>query len=468
MGKPTAPTPPDPTATARAATGTNVSTAVANAELGNINQVTPQGNLDYSQSGTFQWTDPTTGSSYSIPQFTATQTLTPTDQAAFDQSSQAKLNLASIANLSSAQLQQLLGSGIDLSNLPTGGNADWGLGGVGQAQGSAPDVGSEQTTFGATDPITMDYDQSGALTSRANVENALFQRMQPQNERDLENMRSQLEGQGIKYGSPAYQAAMDNYNRGINDQRLGITAQGGAEQKLQNDIAAQHAGFKNAAEQQQYQQLQGRGQFANAAETGNFQQALTRVQLQNAALAQQEQQQQDRFNAAQSQRAQTIAERYAQFNQPINAITALLSGSQVSNPSLINANTAKIPTTDTASIINNSFTDSLNAYKQESANYNNIVGGLFGSLAGVINKSDVRSKKNIHKMGSVFVPSPQKVAELPIYQYQYKNADPDSATHIGPMAQDVEKHDPGAVLEDSKGTKYIDQRRLMGGLLRAA
>src|SRR4029077_13918231 len=170
-----------------------------------------------------------------------------------------------------------------------------------------------QTTFGATDPITMDYDQSGALTSRANVENALFQRMQPQNERDLENMRSQLEGQGIKYGSPAYQAAMDNYNRGINDQRLGITAQGGAEQKLQNDIAAQHAGFKNAAEQQQYQQLQGRGQFANAAETGNFQQALTRVQLQNAALAQQEQQQLDRFNASQSQRAQTIAERYAAF-----------------------------------------------------------------------------------------------------------------------------------------------------------
>ena len=81
MGKPTAPAPPDPTATARAATGTNVSTAVANAELGNINQVTPQGNLDYSQSGTFNWTDPTTGSSYSIPQFTATQTLTPLGQA---------------------------------------------------------------------------------------------------------------------------------------------------------------------------------------------------------------------------------------------------------------------------------------------------------------------------------------------------------------------------------------------------
>ena len=174
----------------------------------------------------------------------------------------------------------------------------------------------------------------------------------------------------------------------------------------------------------------------------------------------------DRFNASQSQRAQTIAERYAAFNQPINAITALLSGSQVSNPSLINANTAKIPTTDTASIINNSFTDSLNAYKQESANYNNIVGGLFGALAGTI-KSDVRSKENIHKMGSVFVPSQQKVAKLPIYQYSYKD-DPTATRHIGPMAQDVEKHDPGAVLEDSEGTKYIDQRRLMGGLLRAA
>ena len=47
MSKPDAPTPPDPQATAQAQTGTNVSTAVANAYLGHVNQVTPDGALDY-------------------------------------------------------------------------------------------------------------------------------------------------------------------------------------------------------------------------------------------------------------------------------------------------------------------------------------------------------------------------------------------------------------------------------------
>jgi hypothetical protein len=51
--KPDPPTPPNPLDTARAATGTNVSTAVANSFLNNVNQVTPQGALDYSQSGTY-------------------------------------------------------------------------------------------------------------------------------------------------------------------------------------------------------------------------------------------------------------------------------------------------------------------------------------------------------------------------------------------------------------------------------
>ena len=68
------PDPPNPVATAAAQTGTNVATAVANANLGNVNQVTPQGNLTYSNTGNYQWTDPTTGQTYTIPQFTATQT----------------------------------------------------------------------------------------------------------------------------------------------------------------------------------------------------------------------------------------------------------------------------------------------------------------------------------------------------------------------------------------------------------
>lgn len=467
MGKPTAPTPPDPTATARAATGTNVSTAIANAQLGNVNQVTPQGNLDYSQSGTYNFTDPTTGSSYDIPQFTATQTLTPIGQQMLDQTNAAKLNLASIGNMSSGQLQELLSHGIDLSTIPTGGNATWGLGNIGQAQGTIAPSGAPQSTFGDAGPITTDYGpDTDFATSRSNVENALFKRVQPQNDRDLANLQAHLDAQGIRYGSPAYTAAMDNYQRGINDLRLGITAQGGAEQKLQADMAAQRAGFQNAAEQQAYTQAQGRGTFANSAQAARFQQNATSLQALNSALAQQGAQQTERFNAEQAQRAQALSEQYALRNQPINEISSLLSGSQVSNPAFLNTSSAKIPTTDVAGIINSSFTDSLNAYKQDSSNYNNLIGGLFGGLAGII-KSDAREKENIHKMGSVFAGAPQKVAELPIYQYNYKD-DPASTTHVGPMAQDVERIDPRAVLHDKRGTKYVDTSRVMGGVMRAA
>ena len=71
MGKPSAPPPPDPKETASASTSTNVGTAISNAFLGNVNQVTPDGGLNYDQTGTYQWNDPYTGKSYDIPRFTA-------------------------------------------------------------------------------------------------------------------------------------------------------------------------------------------------------------------------------------------------------------------------------------------------------------------------------------------------------------------------------------------------------------
>jgi hypothetical protein len=469
VGKPSAPTPPNPYATASAATSTNVATAIANANLGNVNQITPQGNLFFDNTGNYNFNDPISGANYSIPQFTATQTLTPQGQATLNQSQGAQYNLASLANMSSGQLQEMLGSPINLSNIPAGGNPAL-LNSLGAPQYGIGPSGAQQTTFGATGPITSSYDNSQGTQQRAAVENSLFQRMQPQNQLALSHLQSQLADQGIKYGSPAYTAAMDNYNRGINDQMLGITAQGGQEQQLQAGLAQQLANFQNSAQQQAYQEAQGRGQFANAAQTNMFQQAATNTQAYNAALAQQMAQSESLFNAQQTARAQALTEQYALRDQPINEISSLLSGSQVANPNFINASGTKIPTTDIAGLINTNFGQSLDSYKQQSANYNNIVGGLFGALGkvgGAAIASDVRLKKNIHRIGSVFTAAPQKLAELPVYQYSYKG-DPTSARHIGPMAQDVEKIDPGAVVHDRRGMKYIKRHRLMGGILRAA
>jgi hypothetical protein len=471
--------------------------------LNNTNQVTSQGSLSYDPTSTYSWTDPTSGTAYSIPRFTVTQSLSPQQQSTLDQSNAAKYNLASLSNTESGNLNTLLGQNINLNNAPAAGNTA-NLSGLSQVSpvygydqsGQSPrftfddasQIGQIGSTFADTGGIQSSYASNDPLIDRQNVESAMFARLQPQTDRDLENLRSQLADQGIKYGSPAYGAAMDDFNRKLTDTRLAITAQGGQEQKLQEDILAQRAGFANAAEQQAYNEAQGRATFANSAQQQAFQQAQARGQFFNAgqaaqyqqaalgasfynsALAQQQQQQESLFNANETARQQYLSEQYALRNQPINEVTALLSGSQVSNPNFLNTGTNKIPTTDVAGLINTNFSQNLANYQQATSQYNNVIGGLLGAIGtvgGAYLKSDRRSKKNIHKIGSVMTAAPQKLEELPVYQYEYKD-DPSATPQVGPMAQDVEKIDPRAVKKDKRGTRYIDTSRVMGGILRAA
>jgi hypothetical protein len=80
--------------------------------------------------------------------------------------------------------------------------------------------------------------------------------------------------------------------------------------------------------------------------------------------------------------------------------------------------------------------------------------------------SDKRLKKNIDKVGTVFAYDENaERKKLPIYEFEYKQGS--GERHTGPMAQDVEKIDPGAV-HDIGGAKAIDTNRVMGNILRAA
>ena len=122
MSKPSAPTPPSPVSTDAAATGTNIGTAIANAYMNNMNQVTPTGTQSYNQTGTYNYTDPYTGQTYAIPQFTQTQTLSPAQQALQNTGQQTQQNLANLGEQQSSQLTSLLGTPMDLSGAPAAGN----------------------------------------------------------------------------------------------------------------------------------------------------------------------------------------------------------------------------------------------------------------------------------------------------------------------------------------------------------
>jgi len=184
LGKPKAPTPPDPKVTAAAQTGTNVSTAIANSQLGNVNQVGPDGSLTYSTSGTYDWTDPSTGTKYTVPRTTATTTLNAPQQAIYDTNTSTQANLAN--------------------------------------------VGKERSDFLGTylqgNPITPDD------SVRSRYETALMERMQPGQQRDQEALNTRLANSGIGIGSRAYSAAQGDLGRNVNDARLAAILGAGDEQ----------------------------------------------------------------------------------------------------------------------------------------------------------------------------------------------------------------------------------------------
>ena len=444
MGKPDAPTPPNPYATAAAQTGTNVATGVANAFLNNVNQNTPQGSVNYSPTGSYGWTDPSTGQTYQIPTFTSTQSYSPGEQNLYNTSLQSRQQLANMGLSQAQRASGILSTPFDPS---TGGPA------AGNAQGIY-NVGKAATSYDAGGPITTSYGPSDNFSAdRQRVEDSLMARMNPQLAIEKQGIQQQLADQGIRPGSQAYSDAMMTYSRQADDARYGAIAQGGQEQTNLNQMAAQQSAFQNSAQGQQYQQNAGLAAFGNAG------------------LAQQLAQQQSGFNASNAARNQYLQEQYQQRNQPLNEIAALMSGSQVQQPNWLNSPTSQIPTTDFAGIMNANTQAQQAAYNTQQSAWNSTIGCELGLGAGALKGgliSDRREKENIDRMGTVFAADSDsgERKQLPIYQYSYKK-DPASVRHIGPMAQDVEKITPEAVGELEGGVKYIKPQQVMGSILRA-
>lgn len=200
FSSPKAPAVPDPTATAAAQATANKETAISQAGLNATNQVTPYGNLTYTKSGT--WEDGT-------PQFTATQTLNPTQQQSLD-----------------AQQQIELGT----SNL--------GLGQIGRIS-DAISTPFSLDKFGAA-PKADDAARQQVIDSLYSQQKS---RLDPQFADSQTALTTRLANQGISEGTDAYSNAMRDFNFGKNDayqtaQNQAINA-GGAEQSrlygLQSD-----------------------------------------------------------------------------------------------------------------------------------------------------------------------------------------------------------------------------------------
>lgn len=206
-GKGSAPKAPDYTAAAKATAAGNLEAARAASAANRVNQYTPYGNLVYSHSGT----DPDNG-------WSATQTLSPAEQATLDKTSAITNGLLDTAGTGLGYVNQTLSTGGKLNE---------------SKLAQAPIQG--QT-----------------------VQDAVMSRLRPEIAQGQESLRSRLAAQGIGAGSEAYtnamreqtqkendlytQAALQGINTGLTARQQGIQEQYAAQDRPLNIVNALRTG----------------------------------------------------------------------------------------------------------------------------------------------------------------------------------------------------------------------------------
>lgn len=369
MGKstpsaPPQPQAPDPAKTAAAQTASNVKTAVAQSWLNSVNQKTPYGNLTYTPST--EGNGGTTIEGQYVPTWTASQTLSPAGQKLQDTNMSTTQQTADLANQYAKRIATATANPYSYDGLP-----------------AAP-------TF------SQDYVNKAT--------NDIIARNQPQMDRDRANLEQRLADQGVGLNDPGYRTAFDQYQRGVNDFRLGA-------------------------------QTQGMGQAMNL------------------------------YNLKGNSRDRAINEMANLRSQPINEVAALLgTGTSVQNPQFINSPQSAIQPTDVAGIYNNNYQTQMANYLQgqQMTNAQNAAttGGLFGLGGTVLGAglkyglpligSDIRMKENIRHIGHTT--DGQK-----LYSFNYIG---NPKHEIGLMAQEVERIKPDAVHEID-GLKYVDYAKAL-------
>lgn len=327
---PSAPAAPDPTKTGKAQTASNEATALYQAQLNNVNQITPYGNETFTQtSGTptynydayntaltaynsqpqssssaktwdpvgQQWVGSDSGSSGTAPklsdyqtsaggapQFTSTISLSPQEQALFDSTTANQTQAAGLASTELGQAQTNLSNPYSLSGV------------------SAIPANGDITAY------------------QKQITDAINSRLQPQLDHSQELLDTKLANQGVVQGSDAYNKAQT-----LNSQ-------------AQNDA---------------YQQS-----ILSGVSAGDTM-----------------------FNEGLQAHDQGVSDYNQQYYAPLNAYNELENGVSVQNPQFAGSGNTSVAPTNTAQIAQNAYQGALNNYNQQVASSNSTNSALFG-LAG--------------------------------------------------------------------------------------
>lgn len=337
-GSPSAPPAPDPAATANAQAAANIDAARAQASLNRVDQYTPTGNITYrnvgaeevqrrlddrvAQWGRGEYVGNYGNDSYGKPiqetwitdreraqimqdmganadRWEAVTTLSPEQQRILDLQQQGQIAYGETAMAQMPRLQELLSQPFSLAS-----------------------VGD------LTPTITMDSLKPNigyGAESRARVEQALMDRLNPSLMQQRDALDTRLRNQGLTPGSEAWATGMREQSMSDTDARLGVIAQGGQEETTQANIANMLFG----------QELQ-RGQVA--------------------------------FSQADQSRQRMIEKLLAERQIPLNEISALLGGPQVSMPQFQQAAPVSVTPADYTSAVGMNQASQNTAYQGKVAN----------------------------------------------------------------------------------------------------
>jgi len=325
MGKSSsAPPPPDYKGAAEA-------TAAGN----RVNQVTPYGNLTYTESGT---------DSQGNPKWTANVELSGDQKKLLEQQNRTSLGLGNLQEQGLGYVENMISNPFDTSKLA-------------------------QTGINAGEQMSE----------------SVMRRLQPTLQMEQQQFDAQMANQGIPLGSEAYANAKRMFDERQNDKLTSAIIQG-----TETGMRARTQGFN---------------------ELGYMR------------------------------------------NEPINTLSAIRSGSQVTNPNFVTTPAGA----DYLGAAQSGYNAQLAASNAKNAASSGFTGGLMqlgGTLgaAALMAPSDIRLKENIKAVG--YLPN-----GLPVYEYEFK---PEykhiggEGKHIGVMAQEVEKVIPEAVVEHPDGYKMVN------------
>lgn len=392
---------PDPTVTAQAQANANADTARLTATLNRVNQVTPYGQVTYTQGA-----QPINRTQWENDQVAA-------ERARIDAENKRRASFEFGGNSYDPNtMEQVQGSNPSAVPL-TFDEAAFREGLKGQPTPTVPGqdqwtmtttlspeqqrlydlMTRGQTTYGETannlldavktnlsSPVDTDWD-----SFRAKTIEALKARQQPEWTQQEEALRQRLVNSGLTPGSEGFNREMDAFRRSVNDANLGI------------DLRA--------------------GEFVNQG-----------------------------IDATRALRA-----------MPLNEASALLSGNQVQLPQAGQPAPVNVAPTDVLGAYNTQYQGQLAAYNANQQRQAAGLGGaasLFGTLGtaalkygpGLFTLSDEMAKEDIQRIGTAD-------NGLPLYSYHYKG---DNTPQVGLIAQDVAKMKPHAVARTPSGLLAVN------------